>query len=110
MNKELPKIDLPEEWVIGTGISKELLSLYTNFPCRLKAEIFVLCMEGEIEASVNLNRIYLSIAGVLNVLLNLFFVIQCNMAAGGVAIASVIAQYVSAILVVSHQNIWNKPA
>ena len=39
---------------------------------------------------------------VLNVLLNLFFVIQCNMAAGGVAIASVIAQYVSAILVVSH--------
>lgn len=57
MNKELPKIDLPEEWVIGTGISKELLSLYTNFPCRLKAEIFVLCMEGEIEASVNLNRI-----------------------------------------------------
>lgn len=57
MNKELPKIDLPEEWVIGTGISKDLLSLYTNFPCRLKAEIFVLCMEGEIEASVNLSRI-----------------------------------------------------
>ena len=57
MEKELPKIDFPEEWVIGTGISKELLSLYTNFPCRLKAEMFILCMEGEIEASVNLNRI-----------------------------------------------------
>ncbi len=57
MEKELPKIDLPEEWVIGTGISKELLSLYTNFPCRLKSEIFVLCMDGEIEASVNLNKI-----------------------------------------------------
>ena len=25
MEKELPKIDLPEEWLVGTGISKELL-------------------------------------------------------------------------------------
>ena len=57
MEKELPKIELPEEWIIGTGISKELLNLYTNFPCRLKSEIFVLCMDGEIEASINLNRI-----------------------------------------------------
>jgi AraC family transcriptional activator of pobA len=57
MEKELPKIELPEEWLIGTGINKELLSLYTNFPCRLKSEIFVLCMDGEIEASVNLNHI-----------------------------------------------------
>lgn len=57
MNKEIPKIDLPEEWIIGTGINKELLSLYTNFPCRIKSEIFVLCMGGELEASVNLNRI-----------------------------------------------------
>ena len=56
MNKELPKIDLPEEWLIGTGINKDLLNLYTNFPCRLKSEIFVLCMAGEIEASVNLNH------------------------------------------------------
>ena len=30
--KELPKIDLPEEWLIGTGVNKALLSLYTNFP------------------------------------------------------------------------------
>ena len=57
MEKELPKIDLPEEWIVGTGIRKELLSLYTNFPCRIKSEIFVLCMSGEVEASVNLNRI-----------------------------------------------------
>ena len=57
MEKELPKIDLPEDWVIGTGISKELLSLYKNYPVRLKCEIFVLCMSGEVEASVNLNRI-----------------------------------------------------
>ena len=57
MEKELPKIDLPEDWVIGTGINKDLLSLYTNYPVRLKCEIFVLCLEGKVEASVNLNRI-----------------------------------------------------
>lgn len=55
--KELPKIDLPEDWVIGTDIKKELLSLYTNYPIRLKCEIFALCIEGKVEASVNLNHI-----------------------------------------------------
>ena len=57
MEKELPHLELPEEWMVGTDISKNLLQLYTNFPCRLKSEIFVLCKGGEIEASVNLNRI-----------------------------------------------------
>ena len=46
--------------------------------------------------------VYLTIAGVLNVILNLFFVIVCGMAADGVAIASVIAQYLSAALIVIH--------
>ena len=46
--------------------------------------------------------IYLSIAGVINVLLNLFFVIVCHMAAAGVATASAIALYISAALVMIH--------
>ena len=46
--------------------------------------------------------IYLSLAGVLNVALNLFFVIKCHMAADGVALASVIAQWLSALLIVLH--------
>lgn len=58
MEKEIPKIDLPGNMIIGTDISREILNLYTNFPCRLKAEIFVLCMQGEIEASIDLNRIF----------------------------------------------------
>lgn len=57
MEKELPKIDLPENWVIGTDINKDLLGLYTNYPVRLKCEIFVLCLDGTVEASVNLNHI-----------------------------------------------------
>ena len=57
MEKELPKFDLPEDWLAGTDISKELLGLYKNYPVRLKCEIIALCMDGEIDASVNLNRI-----------------------------------------------------
>lgn len=42
---------------------------------------------------------YLSFAGIINVILNLFFVINLNMDCAGVALASAISQYISAILV-----------
>ena len=57
MDNTIPKFDLPENWLAGTDISKELLGLYKNYPVRLKCEIMALCMNGEIEASVNLNHI-----------------------------------------------------
>lgn len=43
---------------------------------------------------------YLLIAGVINVLLNLFFVIVCKMGVAGVAAATAISQSISALLVV----------
>lgn len=62
------------------------------------------CGNGILSATGDTKRplIYLSVAGVLNVILNLFFVIGCNMSAEGVAIASAIAQWVSAILILIH--------
>ena len=42
---------------------------------------------------------YLSFAGVLNVILNLFFVVGCHLSVAGVALASAISQYVSAALI-----------
>ena len=42
---------------------------------------------------------YLSIAGALNILLNLFFVIVCDLSVVGVALASAISQCVSAFLI-----------
>jgi len=42
---------------------------------------------------------FLSTAGVINVILNLFFVIVCHMSVAGVAIASIISQYISAVLI-----------
>lgn len=44
--------------------------------------------------------IYLSISGIINIVLNLFFVIVCRLGVIGVAIASIIAQYISAALII----------
>lgn len=46
--------------------------------------------------------IYLTVAGVLNIALNLFFVIVLKMSVAGVALASSISLYVSATLAISH--------
>ena len=56
MQKDLPKIDIPIPCLAGTNITKELLNLYTDSPCRLKAGIFVLLLDGNVEASINLVR------------------------------------------------------
>lgn len=45
--------------------------------------------------------IFLLISGVLNVALNLVFVIVCRMDVAGVAIASILSQYVSAVLILA---------
>lgn len=45
--------------------------------------------------------IYLTSAGILNIALNLVFVILFHMSVAGVALASIIAQYLSAILIVA---------
>ncbi len=45
--------------------------------------------------------VYLSLAGVVNVVLNLFFVLVCRMGVAGVATASIIAQYLSAVLILA---------
>lgn len=43
---------------------------------------------------------YLAFSGVINIVLNLFFVIVCRLSVAGVAIASVISQYISAGLII----------
>lgn len=48
--------------------------------------------------------IFLVISGIVNVFLNLFMVIVLGMAVGGVAIATVLSQLLSAILVVRHMS------
>ena len=54
MENEIPKIDLPEDVIAGILNDSTILSLYANFPCRLKAEIIVLCKKGSVDASIKL--------------------------------------------------------
>lgn len=42
---------------------------------------------------------YLMLAGIINVILNLFFVIVCGLSVAGVALATIISQYISATLI-----------
>lgn len=56
----------------------------------------VLSAEGDTRRPL----VYLTAAGILNIILNLVFVLGCGMAADGVALASVLSQVLSAVLVV----------
>lgn len=56
MDKELPKLDIPEDFVIGTGIPENILNLYKNYPCHLKAMVIVLCRGGMLHGTVNLHE------------------------------------------------------
>ena len=67
MQKDLPKIDIPIQSIVGTDITKELLNLYTDSPCRLKAGIFVLLLDGDIEASITVSYTHLTLPTILRV-------------------------------------------
>ena len=59
---------------------------------------------------------FLTLSGIVNVIMNLFFVIGCGMDVDGVAIATIVSQYLSAILAMlclirdegSHRFEWRK--
>ena len=57
---------------------------------------------GDSTTSLNIGMI----SGLINVVLNVFFVVVCDMSVAGVAIATVIAKYCSALSVIVH--LWRK--
>lgn len=52
----VPRFDLPRDFIAGEIEGNSLLKLYSNFPCRIKAGIFVLCLGGTIRATINLTQ------------------------------------------------------
>ncbi|MEF9930761.1 MAG: AraC family transcriptional regulator, partial [Bacteroidales bacterium] len=50
----LPKIDITEDFMIVTEVDIGTLNLYTNYPCRIKALVAVFCLEGGLEAELNM--------------------------------------------------------
>lgn len=58
INKDaLPKFDLPVDFVANDSITGDILNQYSRFPCKIKAGIFILCMEGMVKATVNLMEV-----------------------------------------------------
>lgn len=53
MNTNLPQLDLPLDFIVADNITEDILNFYKQ-TCRLKAGIFVICVEGSIDASINL--------------------------------------------------------
>lgn len=51
----LPDIDLPVDFFAWADITEELLGWY-KIPCKIRAGIFVLCVEGELTATINLTE------------------------------------------------------
>lgn len=84
MENELPKIDLPEDVLTGVLTDSVILNLYAHFPCRIKAEIVVLCKKGDIHASINLVDYHVSDNSFLVVLPGSIF--QVNQIRGDVEI------------------------
>ena len=42
MEDNIPKFDLPVDFIVGNSITGEILNQYGRFPCKIKAGIFVL--------------------------------------------------------------------
>ena len=53
MRMDFPQVDLPMNLIAWTEVTDEILNIYKQ-PCRLKACIFALCVEGSISVSINL--------------------------------------------------------
>lgn len=56
MEEDIPKLDLPEDFIAGDYITGAILYQYGRFPCKIKAGLFVLCMQGSVRATINLTE------------------------------------------------------
>lgn len=53
----IPRYDLPVDFVLDNAVDGSILNFYKQFPCKIKAGVFALCIQGEIKANINLNEI-----------------------------------------------------
>lgn len=91
-------MDTPEDLL---GLATVYLRIY--FLCMLP-QLFFLYMASVLRSLGNTKTpmYMLMVSGVINVVLNVFFVVVCKMNVDGVALATVVSQYVSAGLLLWH--------
>lgn len=70
--------------------------------CGMPAMAVYNCGSAIYSASGNTRKplVFLSLSGIVNIFLNLFFVIVCRMGAAGVGLASALAQWLAALLII----------
>lgn len=91
------------EWMSSPTDVIDLATVYLRiYFCGMPANIFYNFGSAILRAQGDTRRplYYLTIAGVVNVVLNLIFVIVLRLDVAGVALATIIAQYISALLVI----------
>lgn len=57
IEENVPRYDLPVDFVVDNSIDGSILNFYKQFPCKIKAGVFALCLQGELKARINLNEI-----------------------------------------------------
>lgn len=60
MESDIPKYDLPVDYIVGEGFAKDLLKSYKNFPCKIESGLFILCIKGTMQVTINSNAHHIS--------------------------------------------------
>lgn len=56
MDKQIICLDTPTDFMVGKYVSASELKQYVNIPCKIKAGVFILCMEGYVCSTINLSE------------------------------------------------------
>ncbi len=57
IENSIPRYDLPVDFVLDNSVDGSILNFYKQFPCKIKAGVFALCLQGEVKATINLNEL-----------------------------------------------------
>ena len=70
MDKQFLCLDSPTDFMVGKYISADELKEFINIPCKIKAGVFILCMEGQIRSTINMSELTTSKLNIVTLLPN----------------------------------------
>lgn len=53
---DFPQVDLPVDYLAWPDITGKTLDAYGNYPCKMEAGLFALCLQGTIRVAINLTE------------------------------------------------------
>lgn len=76
MNTQIISLDSPTDFMVGKYISSDELKQFMNIPCKIKAGVFILCMEGHIRSTINLSEYTIKRLNVITLIPNTYMQIH----------------------------------